>query len=299
MLRGNNGQFIFTDDEERYKLYLLLQEGIKKYEHRILAFCFMNNHIHLVIQLENVSLSKIIQNISFRYAQFYNWRHKTIGHLFQGRFKSILVDSDSYMRELIRYIHLNPVRAKLVANPIDYYWSSHRGYIMLNEHPWLSTKTVLMCFGESESKAITALNNFILAGINATEELCFEAGFSNKILDDDEFIKKINTKYNNKLSSNISFEILISVVKKKYEIDLNFLQKLGMDRKSTHIRAVIALIARDTEGVTLEKLAKFFGREASSLSKAAARLESKMQTSDALKEEIKLLINQCKNTKVS
>src|SRR5438128_178680 len=114
MLRGNNGQAVFSSDAERCKFSLLMQEGTERYGHRILAFCFMTNHVHLAIQLKDVSLSKICQNLSFRYTQYYNKRHNTIGHLFQGRFKSILVEGKRYLKELIRYIHLNPVRAKIV-----------------------------------------------------------------------------------------------------------------------------------------------------------------------------------------
>jgi putative transposase len=188
-----------------------LQEGVEQYGHRILAFCFMSNHIHLAIQLGNVSISKIVQNLAFRYTRFFNWRHKTIGHLFQGRFKSVLVDSVSYLRELIRYIHLNPVRAKLVDNPTDYRWSSHRAYLMLEEYSWLSKEALLLRFGESLSEAITALNNFVLAGIGIEEEFHFEAGFSDGILGEDEFIKTMTmqSEEENNLQSVIDIETLI------------------------------------------------------------------------------------------
>jgi putative transposase len=295
MLRGNNGQHIFTNDEERCKLCLLLQEGVERYGHRILAFCFMSNHIHLAIQLGNVSISKIVQNLAFRYTRFYNWRHKTIGHLFQGRFKSVLVDSGRYLRELVRYIHLNPVSAKLVDNPGDYRWSSHRAYLMLEEYSWLSMEALLLHFGESRSQAITALNDFVHEGIGIEEGFNFEAGFSDGILGEDEFIKKITIQSEeiNNLQSVIDFETLILHIVKKYDVDINSLKKPGMDRKSSHIRAITALIARDTKGVTLEDLAKFFDREASGISKAAARLDSRMRTSDVLKNEVRDLINQC------
>src|SRR3990172_12163731 len=128
MLRGNNGQQIFSSNRERCQFCLLMQEGVERYGHQILAFCFMSNHVHLAVRIKDVSLSKICQNLAFRYTRFYNWQHKTIGHLFQGRFKSVLVGSNRYLKELIRYIHLNPVRARLVENPLDYQWSSHQAY---------------------------------------------------------------------------------------------------------------------------------------------------------------------------
>ncbi|MBS0634445.1 MAG: transposase [Verrucomicrobia bacterium] len=294
MLRGNNGQNIFRSDQERCTFCLLLQQGIERYGHRILAFCFMSNHVHLAIQLDQVSLSKIIQNLAFRYTRFYNWRHNTIGHLFQGRFKSLLVDSDRYLRELVRYIHLNPVRAKMVDSPAAYRWSSHRAYLMMSEYSWLSQNEVLVGFGTSKSEAIDALNAYVLAGIGLEEEAYFETGISEGILGEEQFIKTINVRCEKECLEKPSIDLatLVSFISKKYEVDLHILPKLGMDRKSTHIRAVTALLARESRGVTLEELAVYFGREASGISKAAARLESRMQRSEDLELEVKNLLSE-------
>jgi len=123
MLRSNAGQAIFYNDEDRYHLYLLLQEGMSRYGHRIHGFCLMSNHVHLAVQVGEEPLSKIMQNLSFRYTRWVNRKQKRIGHLFQGRYKAILVEQDSYLLELVRYIHLNPVRAKMVRQPSAYSWS--------------------------------------------------------------------------------------------------------------------------------------------------------------------------------
>ena len=120
MLRGNGGERIFFNDQDRWRMCLLIQEGDERYVHRLLGYCFMTNHIHLAIQVRQVKLSRIMQNLAFRYARYLNRKHKRIGHVFQGRFKSILVDSDRYLKELVRYIHLNPVRAGMVNLPEEY-----------------------------------------------------------------------------------------------------------------------------------------------------------------------------------
>ncbi len=120
MLRGNDGQNIFFSDSDRCVMCLLLQEGKERYGHWIHAFCFMRNHIHLLIQVGEIPLSKIMQNVAFRYAQRINRKTKKIGHLFQGRFKAILIEERSYFIKLLRYIHLNPVRAKIVNSPENY-----------------------------------------------------------------------------------------------------------------------------------------------------------------------------------
>ena len=103
-LRGNAGQTVFFDNRDRTHFYLLVQEGIERFRHRIHAFCLMNNHVHLAIQVADIPLSRIIQNLSFRYTRWINWRQSRLGHLFQGRYKAVLVDADAYLLELTRYI---------------------------------------------------------------------------------------------------------------------------------------------------------------------------------------------------
>src|SRR5438128_1261231 len=97
MLRGNGGMRIFFLDEDREYFYFLIGEGIRRYKYEIHGFCLMSNHVHFLLRVGNVSLSKIIQNISFRYTRWINKREKRVGHLFQGRYKAILVDDESYL----------------------------------------------------------------------------------------------------------------------------------------------------------------------------------------------------------
>ncbi|MFH1185948.1 MAG: transposase [Chloroflexota bacterium] len=129
ILRGNAGDDVFSDDVDRTKFCLLVQEGIERFEHRVHAFCLMGTHVHVALQVRERPLSRIMQNLTFRYTQWYNRRHARIGHLFHGRYKANLVDVDTYLVSLVRYIHLNPVRAGMVERPEDYRWSSHRFYV--------------------------------------------------------------------------------------------------------------------------------------------------------------------------
>jgi len=102
MARGNGGQNIFDCEEDRYRFYLFLQEGVERFRHRIHAFCLMDNHVHLAIQVGEKHLSRIMQSLCCRYTQWVNSRQKKVGHLFQGKYKAILVDADSYLAELVR-----------------------------------------------------------------------------------------------------------------------------------------------------------------------------------------------------
>ena len=285
MLRGNNGKTVFTSDEERRRFCLLMQEGVERYGHCILAFCLMTNHIHLAVQVNKVPLSKIFQNLAFRYTRLFNWRHKVIGHLFQGRFKSVLVDSRCYLKRLLRYIHLNPVNANMVDDPLNYHWSSHRAYMMQGGFTWLTKDKGLMEFGECRSEAMQNFHKFVMGGIGLGEDKVFETGFTDGILGDDEFVESIKERFDVEEFVFTDMGTLLNIVCDWYDVDVSELKKPGLSHRNSHIRSMAAIMARDFEGTTLRELADFCGREASGMSKAAARLESRIKKSESIKEE--------------
>jgi REP element-mobilizing transposase RayT len=111
MVRGNSGQDIFFDAGDRTRFFLLLQESVERFEYRIHAFCLMTTHAHLALQVGNIPLSRIMLNVGLWYTQFVNRKYQRSGHLFQGRYKALLIDAGGYLLELIRYIHLNPLQS--------------------------------------------------------------------------------------------------------------------------------------------------------------------------------------------
>lgn len=165
ILRGNGGRPIFFSKADRSRFYLLLQEGVARYSHRVHAVCLMGNHAHLVVQVAEIPLSRIMQNLAFRYTRYLNQRKNRTGHLFQGRYKAVLIDADSYIHELIRYIHLNPVRAGMVDAAEDYFWASHRAYLGLASLAWLTTEFALLQFSRQRERAVRLFREFVNAGI--------------------------------------------------------------------------------------------------------------------------------------
>ncbi|HEO63999.1 MAG TPA: transposase [Candidatus Omnitrophica bacterium] len=127
--RGDDRKPIYKSERD-YEKFLEYLVAIKdKYKFYVHAYCLMANHYHLFIETTQANLSRIMQYLNTSYAVYYNHKRKKSGHLFQGRYKSILVEQDAYYSELTRYIHLNPVKAKIVKNPADYSWSSYKAYI--------------------------------------------------------------------------------------------------------------------------------------------------------------------------
>ena len=191
ILRGNGGQDIFFNKKDRSRFFLLLQEGIERYGHRIHAFCLMTNHVHLAVQVGDIHLSRIMQNLSFRYTRFINRHKKSMGHLFQGRYKALLIDVDSYLLELIRYIHLNPVRARIAQSPDEYPWSSHKAYVGKEKIEWLTTDWLLGQYSKRLVNARKEYVEFINRGMPEGHRKEFHRGsFEGRILGDDGFIRE-------------------------------------------------------------------------------------------------------------
>ncbi len=123
--RGDRREPIFVDDTDRLALLDVLGSGLERFDACALAWCLMGNHYHFVIQTRLANLSLLMRHINGVFTQRFNQRHRKVGHLFQGRFKAVLVDRDSYLLEVCRYVELNPVRAGMVLHPGDWPWSSY------------------------------------------------------------------------------------------------------------------------------------------------------------------------------
>jgi len=127
VVRGNRQQDIFLDNEDRIKHLRLIFRYKKKHKFKLLGWCLMDNHVHMII--ESDKLSKVMHNLNLTYAKYFQYKYKLVGHFWQDRFKSYIVIKDRYLFNCVNYIENNPVRAKIVDKPEDYAWSSYRARI--------------------------------------------------------------------------------------------------------------------------------------------------------------------------
>jgi len=164
--RGNGKQKIFFKDNDRKIFLNLLWEVVERERWICYAYCLMDNHYHLLVETKRPNLSRGMRELNGIYAQKLNYIKNSVGHVFQSRYKSILVEKDNYLLELCRYIVLNPVRAKMVRNPEDWKWSSYRATLGLKEAPrHLNTAWVLYNFDENIKKSKKKYEKFVLEGI--------------------------------------------------------------------------------------------------------------------------------------
>ncbi len=162
IVRGNKGQRVFRREAD-YGLYLrLLGEYKEVFDFVLYAYVLMPTHVHLLVEARDKPLSSLMQRLQFRYTRNYNIRYRTWGHLFQGRYKAILCEKDSYLMELSAYIHLNPVRAGLVRHPMEYRWTSYGSYRKGGEEGIVDVEPVLRQFSVDKAKAVRRYEQYVV-----------------------------------------------------------------------------------------------------------------------------------------
>ena len=188
--RGNARRSIFKDDKDREMLLNILEEVNDRYHWLCHAYCLMNNHYHLAIETPDGNLSKGMRQLNGVYTMRFNRRHGSVGHVFQGRYKAILVQKESHLLEVCRYVVLNPVRAKVVKIPERWRWSSYRATGGIERaHPCLTTEWVLGQFGSKRRTAEKRYRAFVMDGIGGRRIWDDVKGQS--ILGDGDFVSRL------------------------------------------------------------------------------------------------------------
>jgi len=156
IVRGNERKAVFRDGADRVRYLERIAHYREKFSFQLLAYCLLDNHVHLAIAAGQIPLSKVMAELQSSYTQYFNRRHGRVGHLFQGRYKAFLVEEDPYALALVRYIHENPKKARVVERPEQYVWSSDRFYRRGRGPEWLDLDRVLRMLGSRRSAAVRA-----------------------------------------------------------------------------------------------------------------------------------------------
>ena len=188
MARENGGQKIFLDPSDHRTFRNILADVKRQKPFHLYAYCLMPNHFHLLIEVDRFSISLIMNRLMLRYAKRFNIRRKRFGHVFQNRFKSILCQKDSYLLELLRYIHLNPVRAALSSTPSAWPWSSHSAYLRDSLPQLVDAQAILPMFHRGLSRSRQLYSEFVQSAIGRGHEEDFYPSPSKPYLGDEDFI---------------------------------------------------------------------------------------------------------------
>jgi len=278
--RGNERKKIYYSkrDYERFKEYIA--EAKEKYRFVLHGYVLMTNHYHLLIETPEKNLSKIMHHINSSYTTYTNVKRKRSGHLFQGRYKAIVVEKDNYLLELSRYLHLNPVRAKIVEKPEDYPYSSYSSYISPHCEALVTRSVILEMFRTNESEARKQYRTFLEAGLDGAMESPMMKVYGGMILGSLDFIKEILGKveegelekeaisYRKALQAPLGADEVLSAVCKHYGISREEatsggrgeVRKMCLYLMKKYTVATIREICGLLGGLKYEALAKMYQR---------------------------------------
>lgn len=264
--RGDRREMIYGDDADRRAWVDLFGEVCEQFNWRCHAWCQMGNHYHLVVETAEANLSRGMRQLNGVYTQAVNRRHGRVGHVFQGRYKAILVEADAYLVELARYVVLNPVRAGLCKEAAEWPWSSHRALLGRVEPPsWLATDWVLGQFGETRARAVGRYEDFVRAGVGLPP--IWQALNAQIYLGSEDFAGR--------MASRFADDVGLSEVPRLQRRPQSLALEAYVERNSSRDGAILE--AADSGAFTYAQLAQFFGLHYSSISRIVAKGRSARQ----------------------
>lgn len=199
--RGNRKQPIFKADEDRKRFLKRLGEYKERHGFALYAYTLMNNHFHLLLETGQIGLSRTMQVLLQSHSHFYNRKYGFVGHLFQARYKAVLCDRRAYLLALVRYLHLNCVRAGMAMDPASYTWSSHRAYLGLETGGLVDKDLVLSQFSKNRKQAIRLYRDFMIEWKDDGAAASYE-DIGQRILGEDDFIVKVNKRVGKECQSD-------------------------------------------------------------------------------------------------
>ena len=286
--RGNDRQAIFHSPEDHLKFLALLIKEKARSPFFLYAYCLMTNHIHLLLERQQETVGGIMQRILGGYSRYYNRKHKHIGHVFQGRHKSILCQSDRYLSELVRYIHLNPVRARMVSLPEDYPYSSHRAYLGLEHDDLTDVDPVLRHFGPKKEIARERFREFVAAGIGTDYPEEFDPLAEVSILGSEEFVdstihrigdtpRRRSEQAKKQVDRRFDAEVLISAVEAAFGLSGDKFCGAEKSAKAVLAKEVLILVGREL-GAGVSELSMVAGLDTSNISRRCDAARLKLRT---------------------
>jgi len=299
--RGNERKAIFRNDRDRQKFLSYLESAHERYGAVIHVYCLLENHYHLLLETPRGNISQVLHHLNGAYTTYYNVKRRRSGHLFQGRYRALLVEMESYCQELSRYIHLNPVRAALVEAPEDHPWSSYRAYIGLKRKPsWVETSLILGYFSSNEAVAQRNYRGFVKEGAQRPIRNPLEEVYASTFLGSESFIDRIwkGKRRGLKVQDSRNIPALkyfaakpsLNAIKEAVERVLG-----SSDRLS---RKCGLYLSRQKGGFALREIGSFYGMKEAAVSQAVGRFRKAILKTPSLTKKLQQILNELKLSNV-
>ena len=268
--RGNQKQRIFKDHADFQRYLLTLTTYKNRTGSHIYAYVLMNNHVHLLIETGDIPLSKIMQGVNQTYTMYFNRRYRTVGHLFQGRYKAILCDRDAYLLGLIKYIHKNPLRAKIAERLDAYAWSSHHAYTGKNNPLALvDVDQVLRLFSENKGRARTKYREF-MADQDTLNKAAVYATIDQRLQGDEEFVERVMGQHDQEAAQvwqkKKGLDEIARAIEKKFGITVNDMRSNCRTEVLVHGRRIFSKVA-SAVGHRGSEIAKYLKKDPAAITR--------------------------------
>lgn len=292
VLKGLDDKAVFHGLKDRRAWEALVAEGCQRFGHKLHAYCWMKDHVQIAVEVADAPLSKIMQNLSFRYTRYFNKHNHDEGALFHGRYKAVLIDPDAYLQDLVRFIHNNPVRNGITRFARDYKWSSHTAYMGKEQTEWLTTDRVLNTFGKTKSSAVQSFEKFVNAGRNEGDREDLMRGTNGgRLLGDARFAKKA-LKPPRVIARPMSLTQLVKHVCREEGINESILKSVSRARRESRIRQTITYLATELDIASLTALAARFNRDLTTMSRNQRYFRDRLLNDIELQKRVKQLRKQ-------
>jgi putative transposase len=293
--RGNERRALFRDDADRREYLHRLARYREKFRFRLLSYCLMTNHVHLAIRTGEHPLSRVMAGLHSSYAEWFNRKHRRVGHLFQGRYKALLIQADRHLHALVRYIHRNPVKAGITASAAAYAWSSDRYLRGGNAPPWFDADVLLALLGRTRRQAIV---RYVELVDGRSDQPPYDPGSAvdQAILGDDQFAAEqweaSGSATLQPRTRHVRLEEVFDAVARDAGLSTADLRsgRRGGEIAATRCRAVY--LARLLCGVSARRVALTLGLDDSAFVRPLARLERLLGTNPAARSRIDRLVQQ-------
>jgi len=287
--RGNERRSLFRDDVDRLEYLARAARYREKFRFRLLAYCLMTNHVHLAIRTGQEPLSRIMAGLHSSYAEWFNRRHDRVGHLFQGRYKAFLVQEDRRLHALVRYIHLNPVKARLVDRAADYPWSSDR-FLRKGQGPeWLDVDHMLALLDETRRSAVRRYVDLV-DGPSGEASYDPRQAVDQAVIGDEDFTlaqwEAAAPSQPKPRSREVPLDRVLDAVARECGLTLDELRSGRRGGEHAAARCLAVYVARLLCGVSIRRVALRLGRDDSSFVRPLAALERRLDSDQTLRARI-------------
>lgn len=293
--RGNNRENIFKDDRDRRRYLDKLLYYCTLKEVSLLCYCLLSNHIHLLLETPQGNLSKLMQPFQTSYTLYFNRRHHRSGHVFEQRYKALLVDRDNYLLQVSRYIHRNAVEAKLVQRPQDYQWSSYSAYVNGRRPSGLATSTVLEQLGGNQRDQIRNYRKYV-ENTPPEEATSDEPLPTTKqvVIGDEQFAERVLKKRRQGIDIDRHYTLtdLEKAVCQVMEIDRRELARPQRTAAVNRARELFMYLGRRHADASLRDIAQRLRvRDVSTVSHGEKRITMTLQANNSSAKQLKNLLN--------